>query len=129
MATIQRFEDLQVWMVSRELYCETGKLIDTGTFGKNFRFIAQVESSCGSIMYNIAEGFERGTRPEFIQFPGYSKGSCGELRSQLYRLLDRSFISKGLFDKYHSFATRISMMLQKLIAYLRKTKMPGARAC
>ena len=128
MAAIQRFEDLQVWMVSRELYCEIGKLIDAGALGKNFRFIAQVESSCGSIMDNIAEGFERGTRREFIQFLGYSKGSCGELRSQLYRMLDRNLISNDLFEKYYSFATRISMMLQKLIAYLQKTKTPGTRA-
>ncbi len=78
-------------------------------------------------MDNIAEGFERGTRREFIQFLGFSKGSCGELRSQLYRLLDRNLLSKELFDKYHSFAVRVSMMLQKLIAYLQKTKIQGAR--
>lgn len=50
-------------------------------------------------MHNIAEGFERGTRLEFIQFLGYAKGSCGELRSQLYRALDRKYITQQEFDE------------------------------
>ena len=63
-------------------------------FEHNFRLINQIEGSSGSIMDNIAEGFERGTRNEFIVFLGYSKGSCGELRSQLYRALDRKYIEQ-----------------------------------
>ncbi|MEO6490631.1 MAG: four helix bundle protein [Ferruginibacter sp.] len=83
MATLKRFEDLDVWKLSRELFAKVGKLIDAGMFKNNFRLIAQLEASSGSIMDNIAEGFERGTRAEFIQFLGYSKGLCGEVRSQL----------------------------------------------
>ena len=62
-----------------------GRLIDDGRLKNNYRLINQIEGSSGSIMDNIAEGFERGTKGEFIQFLGYAKGSCGELRSQLTR--------------------------------------------
>ena len=78
-------------------------------------------------MDNIAEGFERGTRSEFIQFLGYSKGSCGELRSQLYKALDRKYISQQQFDEFYVMAVRISAMLQKLIEYLQQTEVKGVR--
>ena len=73
MATIKRFEDVDAWNVSRELCNSIGSLIDNGSFQKNYRLIGQIEGSSGSIMDNIPEGFERGTRLEFIQFLGYSK--------------------------------------------------------
>ncbi|MEP7164240.1 MAG: four helix bundle protein [Ferruginibacter sp.] len=127
MATIRRFEDLDAWKLSRELCSNIGNLIDSGIFKNNFRLIGQIEGSAGSIMDNIAEGFERGTRAEFIQFLGYSKGSCGELRSQLYRIVDRKYITKERFSELYSMIVRISMMLQKFIVYLQKTKIQGER--
>ena len=127
MATIKRFEDLDVWKVSRELCNMIGNIIDTDSFKKNFRLIGQVEGSSGSIMDNIAEGFERGTRGEFIQFLGYSKGSCGELRSQLYRALDRKYITQKEFDELFKLAIRISIMVQKFIEYLQTTTLKGVR--
>ena len=128
MATIKRFEGLDAWKVSRVLCSKIGVLIENGVFAKNYRLIGQIEGSSGSIMDNIAEGFERGTRAEFIQFLGYSKGSCGEIRSQLYRALDRNYITQKEFDEFYSMAVRISAMLQKLISYLQQTKVKGLRA-
>ena len=93
MATIKKFEDLEMWKLSRDLCKRIGDLIDKERLNKNYRLIGQIEGSSGSIMDNIAEGFERGTRAEFIMFLGYAKGSCGEIRSQLYRLLDRTYIT------------------------------------
>ena len=127
MATIKKFEDLDVWRISRELNKSVGELIDSGRCGNNFRFINQIEGSSGSIMDNIAEGFERGSRKEFILFLGYSKGSCGELRSQLYRMLDRKYISDEQFNEYHLLLIRTSNMLQKFIEYLQKTEVAGTR--
>ena len=127
MATIKKFEDVEAWKVSRELCNNIGSLIDNGSFKSNYRLIGQIEGSSGSIMDNIAEGFERGTRAEFIQFLGYSKGSCGELRSQQYRALDRKYINQQQFDDFYSLAVRISSMLQKFISYLQKTVIQGER--
>ena len=127
MSSFKRFEDLDVWKLSRDLNRVIGKMIDEKRFEKNFRLIDQIEGSSGSIMDNIAEGFERGTRAEFIQFLGYSKGSCGELRSQLYRALDRDYISPEIFDEVCSMATRISAMIHGFIKYLQQTPMNGIR--
>ena len=127
MATIKRFEDLDMWKVSRELCSEIGKIVDKGEFKNNYRIIGQIEGSSGSIMDNIAEGFERGGRAEFIQFLGYSKGSCGEFRSQLYRALDRNYVTQIQFDELSDFCIRISSMLQKFIEYLQGTEIKGVR--
>ena len=127
MATIKRFEELEMWILSRSLCKELGVLIDLGLFKNNFRLIGQIEGSSGSIMDNIAEGFERGTKAEFILFLGYAKGSCGELRSQLYRSLDRQYINQDQFETFIIMAKRISAMIQKFIEYLRKTNIKGNR--
>lgn len=127
MATIKRFEEVEAWKVGRELCLRIGGIIDEGNFNKSYRLIDQIEGSSGSIMDNIAEGFERGTRAEFIQFLGYAKGSCGEFRSQLYRAVDRKYLNKEQFDELYVFAVRISAMIQKLIAYLQKTNVKGLR--
>ena len=127
MATIKRFEELEMWKLSRELNKMIGELIDGKKFEKNFRLINQVEGSSGSIMDNIAEGFERGSRAEFILFLGYSKGSCGELRSQLYRMMDRKYISQENFEDLYNRAIIINSKIQKLIMYLQKSTIKGTR--
>lgn len=127
MATIKRFEDLDAWKLSKIVCEKIGGIIDSGSLKHNFRLLGQIEGSLGSIMDNIAKGFERGSRAEFIVFLGYSKGSCGELRSQLYRMLYRKYISQEQFNELQSMVIRISMMLQKFIEYLIKTKIQGER--
>lgn len=125
MATIKSFEDIESWKLARELCKKTGELIDNGNFKKSFRLIDQIDGSSGSVMDNIAEGFERGTRKEFIQFLGYAKGSCGEYRAQLYRALDRNYITQQEFDELASLAIRTSSLIQKFIEYLNKTEIAG----
>lgn len=127
MPTIRKFEDLEMWKLSRDLCRSIGDLIDKERLNKNYRLIGQLEGSSGSVMDNIAEGFERGTKAEFIMFLGYAKGSCGELRSQLYRLLDRKYINKEQFEELSKTALRISGMIQRFIEYLRKTNLKGIR--
>jgi four helix bundle protein len=127
MATIKRFEDIESWKLGKELCSKIGKHIDEGKFKRNYRLIDQMEGSSGSIMDNIAEGFERGTKGEFILFLGYAKGSSGEFRSQLYRALNRVYITQAEFDEFYSLATSISGKLQKFIEYLLKTEIAGSR--
>ena len=127
MATIQRFEDLEIWKLSRILSNRIYPLTFIQPICDDFRLKDQLRGSCGSIMDNIAEGFERGTKLEFIQFLGYSKGSCGEFRSQLYRSFDRNYLTDEEFTELYQLAIRISGLLQKFIEYLLKTEIAENR--
>jgi four helix bundle protein len=98
MATIKCFEDILSWQKARELCRLIGEVTDKGKFKHSYKLIDQIEGSLGSIMDNIAEGFERGGNKEFIQFLYISKGSCGEFRSQLYRALDRNYLMQPEFS-------------------------------
>lgn len=127
MATIERFEETVSWKESRVLNKTVGKLIDSGKFKQSFRLINQIEGSAGSVMDNIAEGFERGGNKEFTQFLYIAKGSCGELRSQLYRALDRTYISQKEFDELSVHSMKISSLIQKLITYLENSETKGIK--
>ncbi len=127
MATIKKFEDILAWQKARDLNKFIGAYIDTGRFKKNFRLIDQIEGSAGSIMDNIAEGFERSGNREFLQFLYISKGSCGEFRSQLYRALDRTYITQDEFSSLYDQAKEIIIMLQKLINYLETSNLKGVK--
>ncbi len=127
MATIKSFEDIESWKKARVLCATLGKLIDENRFKRNFRLVQQIEGSSGSIMDNIAEGFERGTKGEFVQFLGYAKGSCGELRSQLYRSFDRGYISEDEFQKLKLETELINGLIQNFIKYLLKSDVAGSR--
>lgn len=127
MATIERFEDLEVWkkarMLSKNIYAFTFK----GPLSKDFELRGQIRSSSGSVMDNIAEGFERGGKAEFINFLIIAKGSCGEVRSQLYRLIDNEYISNKDFEDFYQLSVEISKMLNGLIQYLKKSDIKGFR--
>jgi four helix bundle protein len=127
MATIERFEDIISWKESRELNKTIGKLIDGGRFKNSYRLINQIEGSAGSIMDNIAEGFERNGNREFIQFLYIAKGSCGELRSQLYRALDRDYLTEKEFESLLSHASKISNLIYELITYLESSETKGLK--
>ncbi len=94
MATITKFEDLEIWQLSRDLSKEIYSLTFIEPIKSDFRLKDQMRGSCGSIMDNITEGFERASKLEFINSLSYSKGEAGELKSQLYRCLDNKYISQ-----------------------------------
>jgi len=127
MATIKRFEDLEIWQIARELAKKVKRLTETELFSKDFRFRGQTNASAGSVMDNIAEGFERGGRLEFINFLSISKGSTGEVRSQLYRSIDYGYLKEDdilpIIKEYESLASKIS----GFITYLNKSVHKGQK--
>ena len=127
MATIKKFEDIFSWQKARALNTLVGKHFNMQTCQGNCRFVGQIQGSAGSIMDNIAEGFERGGNKEFVQFLYISKASCGEFRSQLYRALDRGYVSETDFETMYELAKEIIVLLQGLIKYLEQSEMRGAK--
>lgn len=81
MPKATRFEDLTVFQLSRDLCKEIYAITNDGKFRKDPRFVQQIHASAGSVMDNIAEGFERDGNKEFINFLYIAKGSCGEVRT------------------------------------------------
>ena len=94
MGRIERFEDLVAWQKARDLAKQIYFLTNKGPFSKNFGLRDQIRRASVSIMSNLAEGFDRGGRSEFHQFVVIAKGSCAEVRSQLYVALDVEYITK-----------------------------------
>jgi len=121
----KQFEDLDIWKQSRELCKDVYRITNYKLFSKDFKFLEQIRSSAGSVMDNIAEGFERNGNKEFIQFLYISKGSCGETRSQLHRALDNIYISKEEFEMLYDKAFRLSKSLSNFILYLKDSNITG----
>lgn len=127
MATISRFEDIKAWQQARELCKLIHGFTLKPTFSKDYRLVGQIKGSSGSIMDNIAEGFERNGNREFIQFLSISKGSSGETRSQLYRALDNQYISKDEFDKAFQMAEESSKLISGFMEYLNQSEIKGSK--
>lgn len=127
MSTIKRFEDIEAWQKARVLAADLYRISIETELGKDFRFRDQVSASAGSVMDNIAEGFERGGKLELINFLTIAKGSCAELRSQLYRIKDRKYISEEKFTELFKLAEEIGSMLGGWIGYLNKSDIKGTK--
>lgn len=127
MATIQRFEDLEIWIKARILSAKVYPLTFIEPIHSDFRLKDQMRGSSGSIMDNIAEGFERSSKLEFINSLTISKGEIGELKSQIYRCLDNQYIPQELFDELYNLADEITKMITGFINYLNKSKIKGQK--
>jgi four helix bundle protein len=127
MATIQRFEDLEIWQLSRTLAKDIFLLAQTAKLAKDFSLKDQMNRSSGSIMDNIAEGYGRGSRLEFIQFLSISTGSADELKSQLYRCLDKEYIGKEKFDDLYEQANAVYKKVNGFIKYLNTSLVKGTK--
>lgn len=125
MATVKRFEDLEVWQEARKLAVDIYWLTSNGTIVRDYELVKQMNRSVGSIMDNIAEGFDRGGKREFIQFLAIARGSCAELKSQLYRAKDRKHIDDKKLDEVYSLIEKITKMISGLIKYLNSSNIKG----
>jgi four helix bundle protein len=122
MATIKSFEDLEVWKKSRVFAHAIYELSSEGSFAKDFKLRDQINGSAGSIMDNIAEGFDDFSSKEFLKFLGYSLRSGSEVQSQLYRALDCKYIDQGQFDKVYGIAADCRVQIRSFMKYLRMRK-------
>ncbi len=128
MATIRCFEDLNIWQDARVLSKEIYSITQQIASAKDYRFAGQIRAAAGSIMDNIAEGFERDRRKEFIQFLYIAKGSCGEVRSQLARAFDVGYISEEIYQEYRTKCLNESAAIANFIGYLKKAEIAGLKS-
>jgi four helix bundle protein len=127
MTTIQKFEDLEIWQKARLLSQKTYPLTFAKPISEDFRYKDQVRGSIGSVMDNITEGFERGSKLEFINSLTIAKGEVGEYKSQLYRGIDNKYLTKELFNDLYSLADELTKMITSFISYLNQSAIKGQK--
>ena len=128
MATIKKFEDLEIWQIARELHLQVYNITETKpTLARDFELKDQIRRSSGSTMDNIAEGFGRSSRLEFIQFLSIAKASASEVQSQLIRSIDRKHISQEAFTNLNEMALKVGNKIGAFIKYLNETDIRGQK--
>lgn len=125
MSTFKRFEDMEVWKKSMNLTRLIYQNTNQPGFVKDYNLVNQIRRSAISIASNVAEGVERDGNRELINFLYIAKGSCGELRCQLYIAADQNYIDQDHFKELYNLATEISRSLIKLIKYLQESEFKG----
>ena len=127
MAKIKKFEEIESWKKARSLTKQIYKATSTGKFARDFGLKDQMRRASVSILSNIAEGFERGGDKEFLQFLAMAKGSCGEVRAQLYVALDQDYFSRAEFEALSRIATEASRLISGLMTYLKQSDLRGSK--
>lgn len=106
--------------MARKLCKAVFHIVNKGKFQKDFSFKDQVWRAAGSVMDNIAEGFDDGSTKEFIRFLGYSQRSCGEVQSQSYRAIDCNYIDQAEFEEIYNLASECRKQIKGFRKYLRE---------
>lgn len=127
MGTVRDFEDLAIFQKARELSKRVYDITKKEDFKRDFRFVAQIHASAGSIMDNIAEGFERSGNKEFVNFLFIAKGSCGEVRSQLIRANDVGYLTPEEYDELYAECRKLSAGIMNFIKELKASDLTGAK--
>jgi|ERR1035437_1335781 four helix bundle protein len=127
MSIIERFEDIEAWKLARKATRRVYEVSSSGEFGRDFALVNQIRRACISVMSNIAEGFERDGNKEFLQFLSVAKGSCGEVRSQLYIALDQNYLDQRTFDELVLVLIETSRVISGFMKYLRNSSERGSK--
>lgn len=127
MSKVSRFEDLTIFQMARDLCKEVYVITKKGDFRKDSRFVQQIRAAAGSIMDNIAEGYERDGNKEFINFLYIAKGSCGEVRSQIIRATDVGFIDKDTATRLYNDSLNLGKSISKFITSLKGSQITGLK--
>ena len=127
MATIHLFEDLEIWQLARKLCQRVYPLTFKEPIVHDFRYKDQIRGTSGSIMDNIAEGFGRGSKLEFINCLTIAKGEAEELKSQLYRGLDARYFSETFFNELYAEADLLVKKIGAFISYLNRSNIKGQK--
>ena len=127
MSYAKNFEELDIFQKARDLCKEVYAITKDGEFHKDSRFVQQIHASAGSVMDNIAEGFERDGNKEFINFLYIAKGSCGEVRSQIIRASDVGFIDNETAKRLYNDILNLSKSIAKFIASLKSSPITGLK--
>ncbi len=122
MASVTRFEELVAWQKARDLTRDVYRATQQGRFAKDFGLSGQIQRAATSVMSNVAEGFERGSRAEFHQFVSVAKGSCAEVRSQLYVARDIGYLSEPEFLGLLAQAEELTKILAGLRSALQRQR-------
>jgi len=116
---ITRFEEVSAWQEARELNISVYALSKSGQFSKDFSLQNQIRRASISVMANIAEGFDRKSDKEFIQFLYIALASVSEVQSHLYAALDLKYISDNLFQGVYDRTVSVKKLIKGFITYLR----------
>jgi len=127
MATFKKFEEVDIWIKSRELTKRIYEASRKGAFAKDYSLCDQMRRASVSIMSNIAEGFNRGGNKELVQYLAIAKGSAAEIQSQLYVALDQQYIPKEVFNDLYNLADQIAAGIFSFIIYLNKSNIKGIK--
>jgi four helix bundle protein len=125
VATISTFEELEAWQRARELVRVIYNCSGAGGFAKDFALRDQIRRAVVSVLPNIAEGFERSGDREFVQFLATAKGSCGEVRAQLYAALDQGYVTDEQFATASAVAIEVSKLIAGLMRYPQQSALKG----
>jgi four helix bundle protein len=127
MPTYSSFEDLPVWESAKELAILVYKITSKGKLSKDYGLKNQIQRAAVSVSSNIAEGFERGTKQELIQFLYIARGSCGELRSQLFIAKEIGYLDNKEFEESYTAMRELSKQINGFIEYLKTTNISGQK--
>lgn len=121
MTTIKNFEDLNAWQKARELAGYVYSLTRKEKFSRDFGLRNQIQEAAGSVMHNVAEGFEAGYDPEFVRFLKMARRSAGEVQSELYLALDVDYITQEELERAYELAVDTKKLINGMISYLNKS--------